>query len=251
MEIWQNTDTLIILVSIIIGVMIVLVGTLIAVFYISYRKVLKIKDEELKIKTKYHRSLIRVTLQIQEEERMRIAADLHDNIISKLTIIRLKSATKGLKTKELDELLGATIDESRRISHELSPPLFEENPLENLLVNILKSWKNFYKTPYTVDVRTEKNINKNVKLQLVRILQELINNVHKHANATKISLMLRITDSKIIMILKDDGDGFNDENANGIGIKNIELRVDNLKAKYKFKTKKEIGTRFIFFMNVS
>lgn len=251
MENWQNTDTLLTWVAIIIGVMIVLVGTLIAVFYISYRKVLKIKDEEIKIKTKYHRSLIRVSLETQEQERMRIAADLHDNIISKLTIIRLQVATKSIQINELDELLESTIDESRRISHELSPPLFEEKPLENILITILKNWKDFYTTQYSIDVRTEKNIDKNVKLQLVRILQELLNNVHKHANATKVFLMLRITNNYIVMILKDNGIGFNSINNNGIGLKNIELRVDNLKAKYKFNTKNQKGTRFIFFMNGS
>src|SRR5690554_579943 len=251
MENWQNTDTLLTWVAIIIGVMIVLVGTLIAVFYISYRKVLKIKDEEIKIKTKYHRSLIRVSLETQEQERMRIAADLHDNIISKLTIIRLQVATKNIQINELDELLESTIDESRRISHELSPPLFEEKPLENILITILKNWKDFYTTQYSIDVRTDKNIDKNIKLQLVRILQELLNNVHKHANATKVFLMLRITNNYIVMILKDNGIGFNAINNNGIGLKNIELRVDNLKAKYKFNTKKERGTRFIFFMNGS
>lgn len=251
MENWQNTDTLLTWVAIIIGVMIVLVGTLIAVFYISYRKVLKIKDEEIKIKTKYHRSLIRVSLETQEQERMRIAADLHDNIISKLTIIRLQVATKSIQINELDELLESTIDESRRISHELSPPLFEEKPLENILITILKNWKDFYTTQYSIDVRTEKNIDKNVKLQLVRILQELLNNVHKHANATNVFLMLRITNNYIVMILKDNGIGFNSINNNGIGLKNIELRVDNLKAKYKFNTKNQKGTRFIFFMNGS
>src|SRR5690554_5551629 len=176
MENWQNTDTLLTWVAIII----VLVGTLIAVFYISYRKVLKIKDEEIKIKTKYHRSLIRVSLETQEQERMRIAADLHDNIISKLTIIRLQVATKNIQINELDELLESTIDESRRISHELSPPLFEEKPLENILITILKNWKDFYITQYSIYVRTDKNNDKNIKLQLVRILKELLNNVHNH-----------------------------------------------------------------------
>src|SRR5690554_4762609 len=250
MEQWQNSDTLLIWVAIVIAVMMVLVGTLIGVFYISYRKVLRVKDEELKIKMDHHRSLLRVSLETQESERMRIAADLHDNIISKLTVIRLKTATKAQRN-ELDMLLGTAIDESRRISHELSPPLFEEKPLENILITILKNWKDFYITQYSIDVRTDKNIDKNIKLQLVRILQELLNNVHKHANATKVFLMLRITNNYIVMILKDNGIGFNAINNNGIGLKNIELRVDNLKAKYKFNTKKERGTRFIFFMNGS
>lgn len=248
---WQNTDTLLTWVAIIIGVMIVLVGTLIIVFHISYRKVLKIKDEEIKIKINHHRSLIKVSLETQEQERMRIAADLHDNIINKLTTIRLQLFTKNVQINELDELLENTIDESRRISHELSPPFFEEKPLESILTSILKNWENFYLIEFRIDVQSEKKIDKKVKLQLVRILQELLNNVHKHAKATKIIFMLRMTDSILFMILKDNGEGFNKENMNEIGLKNIELRADNLKARYKFKTNKEIGTRFIFLMNMS
>ena len=134
MEKWQNSDTLLLWVVIIIGVMILLVGTLISVFYISYRKVLRSKDEEIRIKMDYQRSLLQVSLEAQENERIRIAADLHDNIISTLTVIRLKAAI-GSNQQELDHLLGTAIDESRRISHELSPPLYEEKPLENILLS--------------------------------------------------------------------------------------------------------------------
>lgn len=110
MEKWQNSDTLLLWVVIIIGVMILLVGTLISVFYISYRKVLRAKDEEIRIKMDYQRSLLQVSLEAQENERIRIAADLHDNIISTLTVIRLKAAI-GSNQQELDQLLGTAIDE--------------------------------------------------------------------------------------------------------------------------------------------
>src|SRR5690554_1079198 len=248
MEQWQNSDTLLIWVAIVIAVMMVLVGTLIGVFYISYRKVLRVKDEELKIKMDHHRSLLRVSLETQESERMRIAADLHDNIISKLTVIRLKTATKAQRN-ELDMLLGTVIDESRRISHELSPPLYEEKPLENNLLTILKSWRSFYHIDHVVDVRTDRPINKTIKLQLVRILQELLNNVHKHAKASHVDLTLRITNKYIVLLVKDNGIGFNTTTVkNGIGLQNIALRTDNLNAQYKYKSSKEKGTRFIFFV---
>ncbi len=246
MEKWQNSDTLLLWVVIIIGVMILLIGTLISVFYISYRKVLRSKDEELKIKMEYQRSLLKVSLEAQENERIRIAADLHDNIISTLTVIRLKAAI-GSNQEELDHLLGTAIDESRRISHELSPPLYEEKPLENILLTILKGWTNFYHINHVVDVRTHKAINKTIKLQLVRILQELLNNIHKHAKASHVDLTLRITDKYIVFLLKDNGIGFNSATVkNGIGLQNIALRTDDLKAKYKYKSCKEKGTHFIF-----
>lgn len=246
MEKWQDPSTFITWIIIILGVMIMLIGTLISVFYLSYKKILKSKEEEHKIKMKYQRTLLKVSLDAQENERVRIAADLHDNIISKLTIIRLKAAI-GTNLKEIDQLLGNTIDESRRISHELSPPLYEEKSLENVLATILKGWESFYHIERHVDVRDEVVVEKNTKLQMVRVLQELINNIYKHAKASHIIFMLRITKKYIILVVEDNGTGFNSKKiTKGIGLQNIELRADNLNAFYKYKSIQEKGTRFIF-----
>lgn len=224
-----------------------LIGTLVSVFYLSYKKILKAKEEEHRVNIKYQRSLLKVSLDAQENERVRIAADLHDNIISKLTIIRLKAAI-GSKPEEIDQLLGNTIDESRRISHELSPPLYEEKSLENVLLTILKSWDSHYHIEKNINIRYHLDIDKSIKLQLVRILQELINNIYKHAKASKIKLNLRITKDYIVFMLDDNGIGFNIKNikkSNGIGLKNIELRADNLGAKFKYKSNEKKHTRFI------
>lgn len=249
MEKWQNADTLLIWLVVIIGVMVLLVGTLIGVFYISYKRILSSKNEELQVKMEYQRSLLKVSLEAQENERMRIAADLHDNIISKLTIIRLKTIM-GSRLQELDDLLGTIIDESRRISHELLPPLYEEKTLDNLLLTTFKSWRGIYNVKYKVDVRTVNTIDKTTKLQTLRILQELLNNIHKHAKATQIHLTIRITNKIIILLIKDNGVGFNTNCVKkGIGLKNIALRADNLQARYKYKSVKDKETRFILFFN--
>lgn len=243
---WQDPDTFLIWVIIIIGVMLLLIGTLISVFYLSYKKIIRSKEEEHNIKLEHQRTLLNVSLDAQENERVRIAADLHDNIISKLTVIRLKAAI-GSNQTELDHLLGNTIDESRRISHELSPPLYEEKSLENVLQTILKSWDNFYSIKTNIDVREKITVDKNTKLQMVRVLQELINNVYKHAKASEIIFTLRITKKYITLMLDDNGIGFNSKKViKGIGLQNIELRAHNLNAHYKFKSTEEKGTRFIF-----
>lgn len=246
MEKWQDPDTFLIWIIIIIGVMVMLIGTLITVFYLSYKKILSSKEEEHRIKLNYQRVLLKVSLDAQENERVRIAADLHDNIISKLTIIRLKAAI-GSQAEEIDRLLGSAINESRRISHELSPPLYEEKSLENVLLTILKSWESFYNIKKHFDVRDHLDVDKNIKLQLVRVLQEVINNIYKHAKASNIFFSLRITKKYIILAVSDDGVGFNDNDVTkGIGLQNIALRADSLNAQYKFISKPEKGTRFIF-----
>lgn len=248
MEKWQDPDTFLTWIVIILGVMVMLIGTLITVFYLSYKKILQAKEEEHQTKIAYQRSLLKVSLDAQENERVRIASDLHDNIISKLTIIRLKAAI-GSSAGEVDQLLGNAIDESRRISHELSPPLYEEKSLENVLITIIKSWSSFFNIHKRIDVRSEVNVDKNTKLQLVRILQELINNVYKHAKASDIYFTLRVTQKYTILILKDNGFGFNATNAvKGIGLQNVALRADGLGANYKFNSELGKGTRFIMIL---
>ena len=248
MEKWQDPDTFLLWVIIIIAVMMLLIGTLISVFYLSYKKILQSKEDEHTIKIEHQRTLLKVSLDAQENERIRIAADLHDNIISKLTIIRLKTALAASPI-ELDQLLGNVIDESRRISHELSPPLYEEKSLENVLLTILKNWEVFYHISYYVDTRIEEQVSKNTKLQMVRILQELMHNIYKHAKASSAEMRLRITKKYITLLIIDNGVGFNVKKATaGIGLQNIELRTDNINAVYKFKSVEEKGTRFVMLL---
>jgi len=245
MEKWQDPDTFLTWIVIILGVMSMLIGTLITVFYLSYKKIVKSKEEENRIKIAHQRTLLKVSLEAQENERVRIAADLHDNIISKLTVIRLKAAL-GTNPKEIDKLLGSTIDESRRISHELSPPLYAEKSLQNVLTSILKTWSGIYSIEKIIDIRSDIAVDKNTKLHLVRMLQELMNNVYKHAKASKISFRLRVTKNCTTFILTDNGVGFASKKATkGIGLQNVELRAESLNAYYKYNSQEGKGTRFI------
>jgi signal transduction histidine kinase len=74
-----------------------------------------------------------------------------------------------------------------------------------------------------------------------------MNNIYKHAKASEIFFLLRITKKYIILSLNDNGVGFNIKTVTkGIGLQNISLRADSLRAKYKFISMEEKGTRFIF-----
>ena len=146
---WQDPSNFLLIIIFILIVMVLWVVTTGSVIYISYHRLLKSKEAEHLKTLEYERSLLNVSLEAQEKERERIAADLHDNIISKLTIIRLKSAM-GTEAKELDNLLGNTIDESRRISHDLAPPLYENKSLIDVIRSVLESWESIYKINFYV-----------------------------------------------------------------------------------------------------
>ena len=113
-----------------------------------------------------------IDINAQETERQRIAGDLHDNIINKLTVIRLKSVLKH-DPKEIDELLQIAIDDSRRLSHNLLPPMVDERTLEDIVSDIFTSWKIKFKVNFIVSNPNHIQFDSHIKLHLIRIEQEL------------------------------------------------------------------------------
>jgi len=245
MEKWQDPNTFLIWVIIIIFFMFFLLITLVTVFYLSYKKMLKSKEEEHIVRMLHQKDLLLVSLDTQEAERLRIASDLHDNIINLLTVIRLKNAM-NFSQNEIDQMLETVINESRRISHELLPPMYEEKNVKDLLIEIVKNWKDYFQVNIYEDIRVEKIIKSELKILIIRVIQELLNNIYKHAENTEINFHLRITDSILAFMISDNGKGFQENENKGIGMKNISLRCENLGALYKFKSKPLLGTKFIF-----
>lgn len=100
------------------------------------------------------------------------------------------------------------------------------------------------------DIRYNSTLSENVKIQLTRILQELITNMVKHAEARIINIHLRHTDKWLFMKVEDNGKGFDlSSNSRGLGLKNIEFRMEYIRGKYKLKSKVGKGTSYIFILN--
>lgn len=150
--------------------------------------------------------------------------------------------------EEIDALLGSTIDETRRISHELSPPHYEEKNFENSIQDIFYRWQKQYQIScfYNIDESSDLPNDSNFKFHIIRILQELMQNVHKHSEATDLVFILRITPKFTSFVFKDNGKGFSTKkNEEGIGLRNIDARAKSMGAHYKFVSKQNKGTRFI------
>ncbi|MET7000032.1 7TM diverse intracellular signaling domain-containing protein [Chitinophaga defluvii] len=179
----------------------------------------------------------------QDEERKRLAADLHDGIGAKLTAIRLllqrKSARTLLQENEELKTLGAELEnglkgvaeELRNISHELMPPDFAEKRLKESVEELAT---NINLSPGVV-VRTyiEAPLDQlplEVQLILFRILTELVNNIIRHSGATEAMIQALIDEKNIQLIAEDNGNGFNSGTLRppGIGLKNTKSRVEYL-----------------------
>jgi signal transduction histidine kinase len=232
---------------------------LIVFFYYSRKKIIKQKLDKKDLEIEFQKGMLHAVLFTQEEERKRIAQDLHDDISSKLNVVSLNShllRTPNLSESELIkisdnivELTQKALENSRRIAHDLLPPVLEKfglhSGIEELVAdyNSTKAVRVTYKNKSSFEKFSFDN-----QLHIFRILQELLNNAVRHGLAKNISIeVIDENDLKTLTFI-DDGVGFNvnDEKVRkGIGIKNIESRVDYLNASISISSIINEGTTVI------
>ena len=201
-------------------------------------------------------------MQAQEQERKRLAHELHDDTIQNLIVLsqRIQSfklqVQKGKMTSagELDELRHSTlrmIDDIRRLSRALRPIYLEEAGLVSALERLVCEANERGGTstpPYRVLFESSGNIARldaDTELSLFRIAQEAINNAIKHANATTIFISLKLaSNDSLQMHIEDDGHGF-DANATvtGLGLIGIRERAAAIGATVLIESMPEVSTR--------
>ncbi|MBB1139109.1 sensor histidine kinase [Myroides sp. WP-1] len=208
-------------------------------------------DTKQKIRTlnqQHAEKLQRSSLDIQEKERQRIGSDLHDSVINSLNVLFLKSQMVQDEQILIDGIQ-ETISLTRRISHGLNPPLLAYASLENLVKDLFQQWAIFYTLNIYINKQTILDLSTEQKMHILRIIQELINNVYKHAKASEIDFHLRLSNDSVAFVVRDNGRGFpTRETSCGLGIQNIQLRTTLLQATYKYKQNVSSGTTFIFVM---
>lgn len=215
---------------------------LIFIFVLIKTYVNRIRKEEQhkhKLELNYQKQLLKTNIDTQEQERQRIADELHDDLIAQLYRIKL------INTNEvINVMLKEGIALIRRTSHKLSPPLIEHTLLEDLLKGFIKPYHKAYKLQRYFSNSGEVLTNM-YKLNILRIFQEVVTNIHKHAQADHISVCYRNTKAYICLVVKDDGLGIDLAKKTGLGMKSIESRVQVLNGQFKFKSNESNGTTFI------
>lgn len=207
--------------------------------------------------TKLKRLNTEMTL-VEEKERRRIAENLHDSLGQTLSLAYLNLSSiidedcsqRIKKTVEgTSKLLDKAIKESRTLTYDLSPPILYELGL----IPAIK-WKleqiveksgietNFFVENVEIELKKENNI------FLYRIVSELLTNINKHANASKIDVKVFIEEGLCNIIVKDNGVGFNKEemiaapNSGGYGLMSIVERLDSIQGTFQINSKLNNGT---------
>lgn len=245
MEKWLDPKTVTIWILVVLAVIAILAVSFVKLVQINFKRMVENKLKESRMQLEYQKNLLESGIIVQEQERARIAADLHDSLISKLTILRLKNQSE-YNFEQMDLLLGETIAEARRISHDLSPPMFEFIELYELLEDMITPWKRYLAIHFYTNIDATATINPNLKIQIARITQELVTNIYKHSGASDVFIQLKITKTNLTLVVRDNGKGFDyTEVKKGIGLKNIELRMAYFRGTHKIKSSTKGSTAII------
>ena len=220
-------------------------------------------NEQLRREMSEREALRRKLLQAQEEERRRIARELHDQMGQNLTALNvgLKSLLDrqsrsglGSHVQRLQELATQTARDLHRVAVELRPAALDDLGLVKAIRALTETWS----TRYGIDVDFEAGqyhpagISSEIETMLYRIIQEALNNVAKHSGATRVALVLRHTEDDVHAIIEDDGRGFDarvtsqPENGSGrLGLLGIQERLGMVGGDFKVESAPERGATLL------
>ena len=245
---WQDPENFAIGLFIAMMIVILMITGIVVITQVYFRRIIQEQEKLAKSKVEHQRELLWSSVLVQEKERERIAADLHDGLISKLTVLKYAIQTNNEKFKPA-EMLQDSIKIAREITHDLSPPLLGELSFYELVESFVSPLSGAYTIENYYRHIGDYHHKNEIKLQLLRIVQEIVNNTLKHAKATKLEFLIRVTTTSTALIIRDNGVGFDVKlKANGLGLKNIELRSQLLNARSRFKSKPNFGSTFQLYL---
>lgn len=234
-----------------IGGMLLFAVGIIAFVVVHQRKVIQYQMNLQKLKEEQQKLLLHAAIESEEKERQRIAGDLHDEVGASLSTIRLYLLQAGKKqdpeqkgsiTEAAKEILDEVVGKVRQISHRLSPEMLMKFGLREALQNMSTKLNN--SGELHVEFMAPENITRlqpEKELAVYRILQEITGNLMKHAEAKNVSIQMKEKNKEIIISVEDDGKGFSQDlfeklksQPGGLGLKNIQSRVDILGANINF-----------------
>ncbi|GAA4737000.1 hypothetical protein GCM10023229_14500 [Flavisolibacter ginsenosidimutans] len=183
------------------------------------------------------KEIIETTVDAQEKERKHLSTELHDNINQLLASAKLMlDAAKtnpelhDICLRKCEEAIGEGISEIRNLSHALAAPSFAAGGFTSAVKDLADRINLSGKINVQTSLCTEDEINplsEKAKIALYRIIQEQMNNTLKYAKASGIHIEVKPQNKKVYLRIADDGVGFNPgEKAKGIGLRNIENRIE-------------------------
>jgi len=238
-----------------------LVVSILGSLFVSNRNRLKnlkrIREEEhLRFQKEKELAALHSSLQALEEERKRVAMDLHDGIgvlasaarlrVSKVNK-RIDDATLNKILNETDEVLNTITGDVRRIAHNIMPATLSKLGLKTAIEELLE------KSPHSMDIEFKLKLEevqlpqaKPHDITLYRICQELVNNALKHSQSTLVEISLTQKGNLVTLRYDDNGVGLSDTNGTGSGLDAMRSRIESLGGRMFVDKSSKTGTHIYF-----
>lgn len=199
-------------------------------------------------------------LEVQEQERKRIAADLHDRLGSMLSTVKLyfnsvEEQLDNMKQQNKEQyhkatsLLDNACDEVRKISHNLVSGELVKFGLVSALNQLRETITDAGQLKMAVlAFGMEERMDTTIEISLYRVIQELMNNILKHSRATDVTIQLNKVENNLNIVVEDNGVGYDVDTArekDGMGLRNMETRVKKLNGTIVFDSAKGRGATTI------
>ncbi|HEV2912213.1 MAG TPA: PAS domain S-box protein [Pyrinomonadaceae bacterium] len=204
-------------------------------------RALRVENAERRQVEKARLQLLRQLVRVQDDERRRIARDIHDHLGQQSTALRLqlealKDQCKGYEelcgpieqTQEIAARLDADVD---FLAWELRPAALDDLGLAATLGNFVKEWSKHFQIPadFHTSGMDEERPSPEVETSLYRIAQEALNNACKHAQASGVNVLLERRDHSVMLIVEDNGVGFDpsdkEQSEKGLGLLGMRERA--------------------------
>lgn len=207
--------------------------------------------------------LSRKVLLAQEEERARIARELHDELGQQLTALRLElgwlqrrirqeSAEDSGAYQNAVALVEQATEELRRMCRGLRPPLLDDLGLEPAVAHLLDDFKRRFDCEFDADIALDEldgSIPPALALCAYRILQESLNNIRRHAEPSHVAIEMKAKNGELTLQVSDDGKGFDTDRLGamrGWGLQGMQERASLVDGTIEIRSSRGGGTRVIF-----
>lgn len=236
---------------------VILVTIVIAfLLYKNHKNKQKLQAQRIvELETEKQLSATQALLQGQEDERSRMAKELHDGLGGLLSGVKINlnnmqkriiiTEEDGIAFEKSVALLDQSISELRRVAHNMMPESILKFGLDGAIKEFLQSIYSENLNIIYQSYHIENGLNKQLDISVYRIIQELVNNAIKHSNAAEILVQIRKDDQLLLIDVEDNGKGFGynpDSKKSGMGLAGITSRVNYWKGSLNIESDKSSGT---------
>ena len=207
----------------------------------------------LDLSQRVSRDAMRRVVEAQELERTRLARELHDETGQALTsiLLGLRTLEQAVETDQgregvaaVRELVVSTLQDVRRLAFELRPATLDDFGLTPAIERLADTLRQNRSVKVDVEIGIgDERLPADVETTIYRIVQEALTNISKHAAATRISISLTRKERAVMVVIEDDGDGFDPSNhTDGLGLAGMRERVTLLGGRLRVEASRGSGT---------